>query len=107
MSKQVMAAAVLALALLLVLGCGDGTATPVTEVTKQVRGQILEVVGRNIAEVELLRIRDENGQIWSFVTEGPVGFTPSHLREHQLFGEPVLVSYVEKEDTLVAVDIRD
>ena len=107
MVRQVMSAAALALALLVVLGCRDGTATPVMEVTKQVRGQILEVVGRNIAEVELLRIRDENGQILSFTTEGPVGFTPSHLREHHLFGELVLVSYVEKEDTVVAVDIRD
>ena len=107
MGRQIMAAMLLALILPVVLACGDGTATSVMEATKHVRGQLLDVVGRNITEVALLRIRDENSKIWSFSTEGPVGFTPSHLLDHQLLGESVLVLYIEKGDTLVAVDIRD
>ena len=36
-----------------------------------------------------------------------MGFTPSHLKEHQLFGATVLVSYEERGDGLVAVKIEE
>lgn len=67
----------------------------------------MEVVGRNITDVEKLRIRTEDGAVWTFVTEGFAGVSPSHLREHQLRGETVLVSYVRKGDKLVALEITD
>jgi hypothetical protein len=57
--------------------------------------------------VETLRIRDGDGKIWTFITEGPVQVTPSHLREHQLLGQRVLVTYVAKGDALVAVKVTD
>jgi len=95
---QIITLAILGMTLLLI-GCGSDT--------KQVRGLVVEVVGRNISQVETLRLRDEVGQNWTFTTEGFVGFTPSHLREHQLFGRPVLVSYIKKGDKLVAVQITD
>lgn len=94
-------------ALALVLACGGNGASANPDATEQVRGHIVEVVARNITEVETLRIRDESGRVWTFTTEGFAGFTPSHLQEHQLFGQPVLVSYVEKDGKLVAVDITD
>lgn len=95
------------LALALVLACGGNGAAANPDTAEQVRGHVVEVVARNITQVETLRIQDENGRVWAFTTEGFAGFTPSHLREHQLFGQPVLVSYVEKDGKLVAVDITD
>jgi hypothetical protein len=68
---------------------------------------VVEVVGRSITEVETLRIRDAGGKTWTFTTEGFIGFSPAHLREHQLFGQTVLVTYVEKEGRLVAVNATD
>jgi hypothetical protein len=65
------------------------------------------VTPRSLTEVEALHIRDAGGKVWTFTTEGPVEFTPSHLREHQLLGQPVVVTYVAKGDTLVAVKIED
>ena len=72
------------------------------------------MVPRTIAEVETLRIRDESGREFTFTTDqtgdqagGFVGFTPSHLKEHQLLGQTVLVSYVERDGLLVAVKIED
>ena len=112
----------LAAALLLALACGGGqtTATPATPTTtdardagdagdtgRQVRGNILEVVARNITEIERMSILDQDGRRWTFTTEGYTGVTPSHLREHQLFGQQVVVSYVERKDRLVAVKIGD
>jgi hypothetical protein len=93
--------------LALVLGCGGGGAAASPEATEQVRGRVVEVVTRNITEVETLRIRDESGRLWAFTTEAFAGFTPSHLREHQLFGQSVVVSYVKKDSQLVAVNITD
>ena len=99
---------VLALGLMVALGCGGGSATYAEQSGGEVRGLVVEVVGRNIAEVETLRIRDDAGNIWTFVTdEGFIGMTPSHLREHQLLGLSLLVHYESRGDSLVAVDICD
>ena len=93
--------------LLLASACRNEDASSGSTPAKQVNGQVLEVVGRNILEVETLRIRDATGKEWTFMTEGFVGFTPSHIRQHQLFGEPVSVSYIEKGAVLVAVEVTD
>jgi hypothetical protein len=93
--------------LLLASGCGSGMAPEDSIPTKQVEGRVLEVVARNITEIETLRVRDTLGREWSFTTEGWIGFTPSHIREHQLFGQLVLISFVEKEGELIAVDVVD
>jgi hypothetical protein len=75
--------------------------------SRQVRGMILEVVARDLTEVALLRLRDSQGREWAFTTQGPVGFTPSHLKEHQVFGQPVVVTYLEQPGRLVALAIED
>ena len=106
----------LAAALLLAIACGGGQATATADASantdagdtgRQVRGHILEVVARNITEIERVSIRDQDGRRWTFTTEGYTGVTASHLREHQLSGQQVVVSYVEREDRLVAVKIGD
>jgi hypothetical protein len=97
----------LVLALVLVSGCGrGGDTTPASG--GLVRGLVVAVEERTIIELKSLKIRDEEGKIWTFTSRaGSVGFTPSHLREHQLFGRPVVVTYVADGNTLVAVEITD
>ena len=106
-TAKVYAAGVLAFALLLLSGCEDTGAATGDKDPLQVRGHVVEVVGRSITEVETLRIRDSDERSWTFTTEGFIGFSPAHLREHQLFGQTVLVTYVAKGDILVAVDVAD
>jgi hypothetical protein len=98
---------ILALLLLLSTACGGGETVDDATGAKQVRGQIVEVVARNIAEIELLTIRDNTGREYTFTTEGAVEFTPSHLKEHQLLGQSALIKYVEQGGRLVAVEIGD
>ena len=74
---------------------------------KQVRGHVVEVEARNIAEFETLTIRDDDGREYTFASEGFTGFTPSHLREHRLFGQSVLVTYREEAGRLMAVKTED
>ena len=98
----------LALTVALALACGGSSAAGQAGPERQVRGLVVEVVNRSIVEVETLRIRDDAGTIWSFTgAEGFIGVTPSHLREHQLMGWSVLVTYVQEGGALVALDIVD
>lgn len=98
---------ILALLLLLSTACGGGETVDDVTGVRQVRGQIVKVVARNIAEIELLAIRDDTRREYTFTTEGAVEFTPSHLKEHQLLGQSVLVKYVEQGGKSVAVEIGD
>ena len=108
-----LARAALAATFLMLLACGSGdnagaalTLSP-GEAGGKVEGLVVEVVGRNIVELETLRIRTPDDKVWTFTAEGPLEFSPSHLREHQLFGETVTVSYVRRGELLVAVEIGD
>ncbi|MFQ6027330.1 MAG: hypothetical protein ACE5Q6_07545 [Dehalococcoidia bacterium] len=96
-----------ALLLLALAGCGSGDAAAGQEGRLQVRGHILEAVPKNVTELELLRVRDDTGREYSFIAEGFIGFTPSHLKQHQLFGQTVLVTYLERGDELLAVAVAD
>ena len=86
--------------MVLIAGCDDGGAL-------QVRGQVVEVIPRSFSELELLTIRDEEGRLYTFETEGFVGFTPSHIREHQFLGQSLLVTYERRGDILVAIRLED
>ena len=73
--------------------CAGGGGSPGLGELKQVQGLVVDVAGRNIDEVETLAIRDSDGRVWNFTAQGFVGFTPGHLREHQLFGDRVVVYF--------------
>ncbi len=110
--KSGLVRAVLAATFLMLLACGAGDDTGAAtsrpgEASGEVEGLVVEVAGRNIVELETLGIRAEDGTVWTFTAEGPLEFSPSHLREHQLFGEAVTVSYVRRGELLVAVEIGD
>ncbi|MCY4365286.1 MAG: hypothetical protein OXE17_03555 [Chloroflexi bacterium] len=91
---------VVAMSLLLGSGCDTGG-------SHQVRGQVVEAVPRSFSELEVLRIRDDEGREYEFKTEGFIGFTPSHVREHQLFGQSLLVTYEKRGDLLIALKLED
>ena len=110
--KSALARAALAATFLMLLACGSGDDTGAVtsrpgEASGEMEGLVVEVSGRNIVELETLGIRAEDGTVWTFTAEGPLEFSPSHLREHQLFGETVTVSYVRRGELLVAVKISD
>ena len=72
-----------------------------------VSGIVVEAVDRDIAEIETLRIRDGDGQLWTFTTDGPLEKNGAHLRLHQVLGQTIEVQYVERAGRLVAVTLRD
>ena len=52
-------------------------------------------------------MRDSNGRIWEFFTEGPIGIDVAHLRVHEETAEGVEVVYLEKDGSLVALEVND
>ena len=74
---------------------------------KTVTGLIVEAVERDLVEIELLRVRDDDGKVWTFSTEGPVGINAAHLRQHQVLGEKVVVTYSAYRGDLIATGVRD
>ncbi len=99
LKKMALAVVVVGPLLLIAAACGGGD--------KEVMGLVLEAVERDLAEIELLRVRDDDGRVWEFFTEGPVGVSAAHLRQHQLAGERVLVTYREEGGRLIAVAVGD
>lgn len=71
------------------------------------RGVVVEAVDRDLAEIETLRIRDSDGRLWTFTTEGPLEKNGAHLRLHQVLGQTIEVRYEERAGRLVAVELRD
>ena len=70
-------------------------------------GFVLEVVERNLVEIELLRVRDRSGRIWEFTTEGNIGMSAAHLKQHQVLGQGVVVLYDEVGGQAVASEVLD
>ena len=95
--KRALGAAAL---LLVAVACGGGG-------EKSVTGMVVEAVERDLVEIALLRVRDAGGKVWEFTTEGPVGINASHLRQHQVLGEMVVVTYTEENGSLIATDVSD
>ena len=72
-----------------------------------VRGVIVAVEDRNLAEIDTLTIRDDDGQEWTFATIAALEKNGAHLRLHQVLGQTIEVQFEEREGTLVAIALRD
>ena len=72
-----------------------------------VRGFIVEVTDRNLAEIESLTVRDDDERLWKFTTEEALEKDGAHLRLHQVLGQTIEVLFEEREGLLIAVGLRD
>ena len=71
--------------------------------TSTVIGLVAEVEAKSVLELCSLAVRDASGQRWIL---GPTDFTPSHLKQHMLLGEPVSVT-LHDDSGLVSDEIAD
>lgn len=90
---------ILVMALLFSLSCGERLS--------EVEGLVTGVEERSLVEVERFTVEDEEGRVFTFTTEGFIGFTTSHFREHMMRAEPVRVRYRKDDDTLIAAFVED
>jgi hypothetical protein len=93
----------MAVALLLMMGACEGQ-------SGAVRGHVVDVQSESLLELTSAEIMDGDGKRWRFEARGfsdSAEFTPSHLREHMVLGEPVTVKYHDEDGVLVIDDITD
>ena len=88
---------------LCLIACGGARDTA----EDSVRGVIVEVTDRNLAEIESLTIRDDDGREWNFTTAEALEKNGAHLRLHQVLGQTIEVRYEERAGGLVAIGLRD
>ena len=76
---------------------------------QQAIGVIVGVASEGLTTVTGFTLREEGGTILDFALalEDPTAFAPAHLAEHQATAAPVVVTYVTRDDALVAVAIED
>ena len=72
-----------------------------------VRGVVVAVEAHSIARADTLTLRADDGRDLQFRVAPEVDWTPGHLREHAALGDPVVVTFVREDDTLVAVRLAD
>ena len=78
--------------------------------TRTFIGHITDVRARSLIELESLRVTGADGASLRFHADEGRGFDdfgPSHAREHMLTGDPVKVTYIEKNGRLIIVDLAD
>jgi hypothetical protein len=68
-----------------------------------VHGQIVDVRPRSLTQTDSILLRTDAGTMLELKASESLEFTPGHLREHMVFGQPVTVTYVEKPDGPLAV----
>jgi hypothetical protein len=73
----------------------------------QLRGLVVDVQSASFSQVQAFTLRTDSGETHEFVVEGNVGFTPSHLREHMLLGDPVIVSIRHADGLQIATLVED
>ena len=96
----------LLLILLLLIACDtDAGATYNNQL--EIRGMVLEVNPRDISQIESFRLSGNDGSEYTFTTRDFIGFSPSHLVEHQVQGHSVLVKYINDQNILIALELSD
>ena len=71
------------------------------------RGVIIGVTDRNLAEIEELVIRDDEGRVWTFHTQEALEKNGAHLRLHQVLGETIEVRFEVRDGRRIALELRD
>ena len=93
----------LGVALLAVLGVNYARSA----MEPKVRGAITDVQSRDIGHAQSITVHGTDGRDYQFGVADSVNMTPGHLREHMTLAEPVLVTYEQTPDGLLATRIDD
>ena len=98
----------LAVAVVALGGC-DRTPEGFTDVHSRFTGTVKNFEAKSLLELKSITVVTESGEILEFFTDGRrfEEFTPAHIREHMVLGDPVEVTYRESGGRLLIVSLRD
>ena len=89
-------------------GCG-GAAEGQIETSLSFTGTVIGFESESLLEFESITVANESGVVLDFHSGGKrfEEFTPAHVREHMILGDPVEVAYREAGGRLLIVSLRD
>jgi hypothetical protein len=70
-------------------------------------GLIVKVEAASFLLVASLTLRTDAGDLIPMISQGDIGMTPGHLREHMALGEPVTVTVRYEDGLVIATRIDD
>jgi hypothetical protein len=71
-------------------------------------GLITEVKDVSLRDINFFELTDFNGSEFIFhMPQIKRGFTPSHLMQHMVSGDPVIITYVKNNDMWEVINIED
>ena len=91
------------------LGGCEKTPEGPAEGHRRFRGTVMSFEAESLLEFEFITVANEPGVVLDFHSGGSrfEEFTPAHVREHMILGDPVEVIYRESEVVLLIVSLRD
>ena len=91
------------------LGGCDGATEGQVEASLSFTGTVIDFKAESLLEFESITVANESGVVLDFHSEGNrfEEFTPAHVREHMVLGDPVEVGYREIGERLLIVSLRD
>src|SRR6185369_613979 len=81
--------------------------------THEMQGLLIDVQSHELLHADEVTVRDNSGVVRTFrvspevATNAEAPFSASHLRQHMIIAQPVVVEYQETNDGLLAKRIRD
>jgi hypothetical protein len=87
---------------LALLACRQADARPTT-----LRGLVVNVQAASFVQVGSFTLRTDAGDLIDMTAEGDIGITASHLREHMVLADPVVVTVRYDGDRVIATRIDD
>ena len=91
------------------LGGCDGAPEGMPEDQPSFAGTVTSFEAKTLLELESVTVANESGVVLQFHAGGRrfEEFTPAHVREHMLLGDPVEVTYRLSGDKRLIVSLRD
>jgi len=79
-----------------------------TKEIKQVSGYVVDVESLSLKQLKSFELIDQNDSKFIFIVQGDLGkFSPSHMREHMLLGESVIVIYRTENGINIVESVND
>ncbi len=91
------------------LGGCDRTSEGTGDRQSSFTGTVTSFEAESLLELESVTVANESGTVLTFHADGRrfEEFTPAHVREHMVLGDPVEVTYRQSGERLLIVSLRD
>ena len=78
------------------------------KIMNEVSGYVVDVESLSLKQLKSFELIDQSDNKFIFIVQGDLGeFSPSHMREHMLLGESVIVIYRTENGINIVESVND